>query len=44
MKLILHRFNGVRISDFHYRYNEASMETRRLAKKKKLHNLHMVFH
>jgi hypothetical protein len=28
MKLILYRFNGVRISYFHYRYNEASMETR----------------
>ena len=28
MKLILYRFNGVRISDFHYQYNEASMETR----------------
>jgi hypothetical protein len=25
---VLYRFNGVRISDLHYRYNEASMETR----------------
>ena len=24
----MYRFNGVRISDFHYQYNEASMETR----------------
>ena len=28
MKLILYRINRVRISDFHYLYNETSMETR----------------